>query len=272
MRTMTVDLRWRHVAVARMKSFGRQPKQGPIVVLGNQKSGTTAIGALLAIHLEKPVTLDMPALWYEIDKILRGQRPLRSFVHRYACYFNGGVVKEPWLTFAFSELRTIFPAGKYVLVLRDPRDNIRSMLDRLSMPGHLEANPPALGALPTGWRQAFDPSLLGCACEHYVDVLAERWNRAASLPKCPGGDALVVARYEDFVRDKMGFIADLADRLGERGHADISEHVDRRFQPRGQLREVGWQDFFGKQNLARIESRCRTLMEAYRYQSVEGPS
>jgi hypothetical protein len=247
---------------ARLLSLALGPRHDPIIVLGNQKSGTTAIAALLARHLGGRATLDMPALLDELPE----PASWRDFVRRYGWYFRHPVVKEPWLTFAYADLRALFPAGRFLLVVRDPRDNLRSILDRLGLPGDQTANPAALNQAPRGWRELFPRSITGEAV-HYIEELGERWNQGARLAWEPDPPLETWVRYEDFVADKAGTIARLAQAVGEPGVEDIATAVDRDYQPAGQSRGMPWRAFFGADNLARLEHVCREGMTRFGYLS-----
>jgi len=260
-------LRRCRIIKARLQSLKCALPRSPIIVLGNQKSGTTAIASLLAMYIGKTVTLDIPPLWFALEKLLVMKSELRSFARTYSLYFSRPVIKEPWLTFLVTELMEVFPRARYVLIVRDPRDNIRSILDRLDIRGDTVTNPPELDQLPQGWREAFDRKLLGCDSIHYIDMLAHRWNSAAGIPQQQSRlpVSVNVFRYEDFVKDKQGSIADLAAALDEERGGDISAYLDKSFQPKGTRRHLSWEEFFGAANLKRIEGRCGKLMQVYGY-------
>jgi len=152
-----------------------------------------------------------------------------------------------------------------VLILRDPRDNIRSLLDRLNLPGNLPANPLGLDKLPTGWKEIFYPALHSSAEVHYIDVLAERWNVAARLPGELEGRLCCTVRYEDFLRDKVLFIKDLAQALGYQGRGNIQDDIHKQYQPAGKHRSVKWANFYGVENLKKIEKRCGKFLAQYKY-------
>lgn len=240
----------------------------PIIVLGNQKSGTTAIAALLAHHAGLSVTLDIPALWRGVEVDIReGRRSLATIVKKRRVAFRRDVIKEPYLSFMYPSVRETFPAARYVTVVRDPRDNIRSVLNRLNLPGHLhdvDREP-----LSDRWQRWFDPRAVGLEHATYIEVAATRWNIAADTylrnPQC-----VVLARYEDFIADKVTFIATLADRVGLRHAAGIDHLVDVQFQPRGQ-RALHWQKFFGNANLETIESLCGDRMKELGYGPSQAP-
>jgi hypothetical protein len=75
---------------------------------------------------------------------------------------------------------------------------------------------------------------------------------------------MVLIRYEDFLEDKTGEIARLAERLGLARINDISDKVDTQYQPRGN-RGIDWHTFFGEGNLKRIERICSDRMHLLGY-------
>jgi len=76
---------------------------------------------------------------------------------------------------------------------------------------------------------------------------------------------MTLAKYEDFMSDKCRYIAELAKQLGVPKRNNIDSKVDIQYQPRGKDRHVSWEEFFGKQNLKRIERICGTRMEKFGY-------
>ncbi|HEV57045.1 MAG TPA: sulfotransferase [Phycisphaerales bacterium] len=241
-----------------------------VFILGNQKSGTTAIAALLAKATGKSITLD---IFYNLPAriemaLLTGELPLSRFVAENPQYFATDLVKEPGLTFVYEPLSTHFPQARSVLCLRDPRDNIRSMLNRVNLPGRLDRlTPEHWQAVPNLlWKHILEGRLFGCDGVNYIDTLARRWNRALAVYE-RHHDRVILARYEDFVVDKTGFIASLARRLGMESRHDISAHVDVQYQPRGD-HTVTWEEFFGPANLQIIERTCAEGMRAHGYAPV----
>lgn len=235
----------------------------PVLSLGNQKSGTTAVAALLAKSTGKSVTLD---IFYRfkgepLARILKGELTLAQFVEKYPYYFSTDIIKEPSLTFLIDELRSCFPRGRMLTVIRDPRDNIRSILNRLDIPGdlqqlgddHLE---PLAGK--ADWKMILDGTLYGHAGSNYVETLARRWTLAADA-YLRHTDEIILVRYEDFVSDKVGTIETLARSLGLEPIHDISADVNRQYERRGNARAT-WPEFFGRENLAIIETVCRSHM------------
>ena len=247
-----------HNAVARVHP-------APLFVLGNQKSGTSAIAALLAKACGLSVTIDLRR---EIDRpthdrVVAGERDFERYVRDNRWDFSREVVKEPNLTHLVPQLRERFPRSRMALVIRDPRDNIRSILDRLRLPGDApRIDDGDWARISPAWRLVLDGAWCGLRADHYVDALAARWNRFADV-HAEFADDIVLCRYEDFLRDKVGAIAALAEALGLQVVRDVSSDVDRQYQSAGD-RSVAWSDFFGA-NLARIEAACGARMERYGY-------
>jgi glycosyltransferase involved in cell wall biosynthesis/2-polyprenyl-3-methyl-5-hydroxy-6-metoxy-1,4-benzoquinol methylase len=242
----------------------------PVLVLGNQKSGTTAIAALLARAADKTYSYDVfNRLGAErsLERLIAGETRVRDFVASHPHDFATDVIKAPPFGLLYDGLRETFPDGRFVFIVRDPRENIRSILDRLGLPGDLDAlgsqDREAWADLP-GWRLIMEGKTPPTAGENYVETLANRWNRFADV-SLRNPDRLDCVRYEDFCADKIGTVADLARRLGWEVVRDVSDEVDRQYQRAGQNRGTPWHDFFGGENLARIERICGDRMQAFGY-------
>jgi len=245
----------------------------PVFVLGNQKTGTTAIAALLAKAAGLSTTLD---IFYQLPAhieadLLRKTLSFDRFLRDYPEFFTADLIKEPGLTFMYPDLSRRFPRGRHVFVLRDPRDNIRSMLNRLELPGNLSRLEPEHWQTVTNpfWKRILEGTLFGPTGHNYVETLAHRWNTALAVYQS-APDRFVLARYEDFVRDKVGYITRLAEQLGLQTRHDISAHVDIQYQPPGD-HSVTWEQFFGP-NLDLIEHTCAEGMNRYDYPKAPTPT
>ena len=236
----------------------------PVLVLGNQKAGTTAVAALLADYAGRSATLDfryLTASW--LRGVHDGSVPFRAFARRHGLDFSRGLVKEPNLSLLYPQLVRALPGSPVVLVVRDPRDNVRSVLNRLGLPG--DAPPPAGwadGVNPL-WRLVVDGTWLGLGGDTHVASLANRWSAIADVYLQHPNEVHLV-RYEDFLDDKEGTIARLAARCGLEQRGAIADKLDVAFQPRGD-RSVSWAEFFGADALGAIEARCAGRMGALGY-------
>lgn len=234
-------------------------------MIGNQKSGTTAIAALLAAYIDASVTLDLfPYLTPRLlQETLGTPDGLSHLLRRFKLEFSRDVVKEPHLTFFYPELVERFPNARFVMVVRDPRDNIRSILDRLGIPGDLAGAAPDAFDVPGTWPLVLDGSWLGFDGDDYIEHLAWRWNRTASIA-IDDRDRFEVVRYEDFMRDKEAQIAKAAKALGRVQRRDIHDILDVPYQQVGN-RSAPWEDFFGPDNLHRIQTLCADPMRMLDY-------
>ncbi len=238
----------------------------PVFVLGNQKSGTSAVAGLLARACGLSVSLDMLQETRRpvFQRVVSGELSFDDYVRIHRFEFSHEVVKEPNLTLLYSQIVKRFYASPVVFVLRDPRDNIRSLLNSLAIPGDL----PSLesrhkGRVNAGWELVLDGRWLGIEGEHYIEQLAGRWCYCANVYRENAAN-LILCRYEDFFADKLGELRRLADALGLPVVADVSGELERAFQPAGD-RNVAWETFFGADNLATIERVCGDAMKGLAY-------
>jgi len=239
----------------------------PILITGNQKSGTTAIAALLAELTGRTVTLDlaqeMPRPTFHL--VRTGQMTVDAFVRRNKLDFSREIVKEPNLVVLFDRLAQRFPDSPWVFVVRDPRDNIRSILNRLDLPGNAaRLERPYAGLFAQAWNLCLDGAWLNLAADTYIETLAARWTLAVDT-YLANRQRMAFIRYEDFEAGKVAEIERLARELGLTARHDITGKLDVAYQPRGD-RSVPWHDFFGPENLAKIEHRCRAAMEKMGYE------
>ncbi len=238
----------------RIKGAISRPHDRPILILGNQKSGTTAIANLLGKATGLPVRLDFFYLLDEPveERLYTGHDSIGAFVERYSHFFSQPIVKEPGLTFLVDQLLTVFPASPMVFIVRDPRDNVRSLLNRLHLPGNLlDLNEGHFRNMPNDiWRSIMDGTALGVHGDSYIDTQANRWVKAVAAYE-RYASAMILVRYEDFREDKPGEIGKLAAALGLEATHDITAEMNRQFQSAGD-HSVSWEEFFGEVNLERI--------------------
>ena len=235
------------------------------MVLGKERSGTTAIAALLAEHTGRSVTLDVPPLWGRVALgVAAGEVDFREFVRRNAHAFSREIIKDPSMTFFYETVREVFPRADYLMIVRDPRTNIRSVLNRVGVPGDAETLPSRPDPdLDPAWQLAFDGRALGLEGDTYIEVAAARWNQAADA-YLEHSEEMTLLRYEDFVADKAAVIARLAREFGLQPAVDIAANVDRQYQAAGDS-ATDLHTFFGDRNLRRIETICAARMERLGY-------
>ena len=233
-------------------AYRAELQDDPIFILGTQKSGTSAIAALLGMRAGVTSAIDLPR---EIRRptshlVHNGRVPFKRFLHRNAVDFSRVIIKEPNLTFLVDHLLEQWPDARLAFVIRDPVQTVRSVLDRLQLPGdQLELSPKQRMSIPPAWRIVVDNHWLGIHDASYIDQLAGRWRVAADIA-AELGDRVEIVRYEEFLEDKSGVIDRLALKLGLDCRVDISARLDEEFQPRGRHREDP--NTFFKDNFERI--------------------
>ncbi|WP_299412680.1 sulfotransferase [Acaryochloris sp. IP29b_bin.148] len=235
----------------------------PIIILGHAKSGTTAIAKLLGEVSGKSVTID-PIFRIDPEGVLNHQLfnrelALSTLVQSYKFYFSTPLWKDPKLTFFYDELRQFFPSATYIFVIRDPRDTIRSFLNRRGIPGDLDNLPSPLEEKAGGIARL--PIVAG---NNYIERLANRWNCATDVYLNHPDDFCLV-RYEDFCLDKPGTIASLAKKVGLHPTNDLAGHLNKQYQPKGN-HAVSWSKFYKSSHLHSIETICKERMDHFNYQ------
>lgn len=246
---------------------GQRPER--VFVLGNQKSGTTAIAALLAECAGETFFSDvLYTNKVKLKDLLDGTPSVEELAASHPESFEAAVVKDNDFTFLYPGLARTFPRAGFVFIVRDPRQNIRSILNRLDLPGDLpdlsvEQYARLEKKLP-GWHTILTGSSFGSSTGHYVDVLADRWVRANQV-YLDAADRMTLVRYEDFDAAKRPVIERLARELGFSVANDISASQDRQYQRKGD-RSITPEAFFGEENLKRVERRCAPLMPSFGYE------
>jgi hypothetical protein len=239
-------------------------------VLGNQKTGSTAVARLLAALGRLSITTDIPPLQTPTTHLPNDPEQVAAVLQRYRYYFRRDLVKENELTPATDALLEVLPHARPVFVVRHPAHNIRSILDRVELPGH----PKPLDALSlpnNGWRPIVTSRLFGIEAPDHITALAKRWSHMTAIYE-RHRDRLHLVRYEDFMADKAQTIRTLAERLGIEPKRDIQPLLDVPFQPRGAHRSTALSSFFSDEALDIITRHCATGMEVLDYEPVASSS
>ena len=232
---------------AYQKQIGK-PNKDVIWVFGMQKSGTSAIAGLLAHRSGKTVTIDTPELWTpHLEKLKSGQLSLKNHIYKNPYDFSKDIIKEPNATFLFDELKGIFKLKKYVVIIRNPFDTIRSILNRLGLPG--DQSSININDVNPNWRGIFNNN-----GNNYISDLCELWNEAYSNEDMINSKSCILVKYEDFVEDKTSFIDDLCRKLNLPLKYNIELIQDKNFQPKGD-KNVDLANFFGY-NYNIIKDNC----------------
>lgn len=259
---------WRagRTAVFHVRNQLATPHAAPLFVLGNQKSGTSAIAALLGARTGQPTTVDLRRevgrQYYK--RIVSGECDFESLVRRNRLDFSRPIVKEPNLTLFHAALEALYPEARFLFVVRGPHQNLRSILDRLSIAGNLpRLESHHMGDVDPGFELVLDGRWAGIdGGDHYIDRLCARWNACADV-YLERSEAMHLVRYEDFQQDKVGCLDRIAAHFGFDARRDIDALVDRPFQRVGRP-NVDLRVFFGE-NYARIDRLCADRMARFDY-------
>ncbi len=238
-------------------------QEAPIFVLGNQKSGTSAVAALLARACGLSYDIDLGGLRVpEYEQIYAKPETLaRVLRERAAIEFSKELVKEPNLTFLLPKIQALHPRSRHAFVVRDPRANIRSICNRLQIPGNqLSISPANYPEISPIWNAILYNHWVGDETRelNYIGRSAERWRKAADLYLATGSETQLI-RYEDFNQGKLAAIEDLATRLGLEVKHDVTPYLDVQYQRAGK-KVTDYMAFFGADNLATIERECGPVM------------
>jgi hypothetical protein len=235
-----------------------------IIMTGMQKSGTTAIAKLLGAATGIDVCSD--PLYRIIEKKGIDYRPelfsneisLETVWKKNQNLFRGDIVKDPDFVLMLPEIKSLFPSASLVFILRDPRDTIRSILNRLNLPGNPKVNQPNLGDIPNSWQDTIMGTHPKIIASNYIEVLTKRWCKTAEIYLSVRHQCISVF-YEDFKNSKIEEISKLANLLGLKEKSSIEHLIDTQFQPKGNTK-IEWESFFGKENLDAIEKRSLPLL------------
>lgn len=242
----------------------------PVLVLGNQKTGSTAIAQLLGVWGNLRAVTDVPPLQSPNTNLPNETAAVERFIQHARYYFRHDLVKENALTPATDALLKLLPQARPVFVVRHPVHNVRSILDRLGLSGA----PRSLQRLDlsvNGWRPIVENRHFEGQANDHITSLAQRWSDTTTLYLLHR-DRLTLVRYEDFMADKQGCIRRLAERLDVPEKNDIQPLLDVSFQPRGKHRSVPPESFFPAKALAIINRECTDGMDALKYNPILPPS
>jgi hypothetical protein len=234
-----------------------------IIMTGMQKSGTTAIAKLLGAATDRRVCSD--PLYRIIEKkgidyrpeLFNNQIPLETVWKKNQHLFRGDIIKDPDFVFMLPEIKSLFPCASLVFILRDPRDTIRSILNRLDLPGNPETNKPNLDDIPNSWKDTIMGTHPKITASNYIEVLTKRWCLTAEIYFSVREQCISIF-YEDFKENKTDAISKLANQLGLEKKSTIEHLVDTQFQPKGNT-ETEWESFFGEEQLAVINKLTKPI-------------
>lgn len=244
-----------------------RPKDNPILIFGNQKSGTSAICALLSQATGQSATLDIvraipngKSLQYDLK---HDDLTMRDVIQLYAYEFSKPIVKEPFLTLFYDDVVREFPNTRKVFVIRNPFDNIRSILNLYSLDGTMD-DWSMLQEKPDNMSESGElivdsDWITDQISSNPIESMAHRWCYCAEKYLNNKDDEMLhLVKYEDFVLNKKGYIETLSCKLSLEPVNDISGVVDVQYQPKG-CHSLDLKRFFGEKNFQRIDQITKDI-------------
>lgn len=254
--------------IYKIKSNGKNIQVSPIFILGNQKSGTSVIAALLGEYTSKKTAIDLfySGFKYSLFQKWKNREISTSkFVHENKIEFSCFIIKEPHFSVFYQELKEEFPQSEFVMIVRNPFDNIRSILDRLNIEGNKkELVKQDSDKIFHSWNLLFNNNWIEGNKKQYIEVLSERWNIICNS-YLENKNNITLVKYEDFLTDKEGTIKNLSEKLNLKNTSDISQLLNKQFQPKGKQQKVDVKEFFGEKNYLRIKNICGQNMKKIGY-------
>lgn len=241
--------------------------KAPLVFLGNQRSGSSAVSNLFAKATALSLCSDIGSLQQsDIEGVFYGEESFARFVKKYPRCFSKKVIKEPTLTFLFDEFDSYYSGqASYFFIVRDPFQNIRSILDKVGVPGDLKSlDSSHLSEVKLEWQKIVLNDWLGLSYSNYIESLAKRWEKAVGV-YLEHQDRMTLIRYEDFLDDKASYIYDLAVKKELKVSRSIEGSVDSPFQSTGSNIRSDGRDFFGPDNYETIRRVCGSRMKELGY-------
>ncbi|MBN8697653.1 MAG: sulfotransferase domain-containing protein [Bacteroidetes bacterium] len=242
-----------------------KPSETPVIIMGHQKTGTTAIAALLGKATEKEVSIDpfyrTPKKHIVLPKLYENKLLLSDYIRSNAYLYRPQIIKDPEFVFFYKELKEIYTDSKFVFIIRNPFDNIKSILDRLKIPGDIDDFNETLfpEVMNTwDWMELLRGDLSNVKGNNIIETLALRWVFCANLYLNNKNDFILV-KYEEFREDKIGIINNLIENINDEIKQDISSIMNKQFQPKGENSSISPQFFFSKKNYDIIAEICEKL-------------
>ncbi|MGM0582178.1 MAG: sulfotransferase [Bacteroidota bacterium] len=238
--------------------FKAEPKQH-IFILGKEKSGTTAIGKLLSYYTNKSLKSDIPEFWDIEDQLYSGKINLNEFYRNNKIIFKNEIIKEPGLTYISCQIMELFPESKIVMIIRDPRDNIKSVFSRLNIKGEVNTfDSINLQNFNKSWKNVLTNKGIDIKNSDPITNAAKRWCFAVNqYLKNPS--KFILVKYEDFNNNKLKTISELSKKLNLKKVNDINSLLDVNYQPKAD-KGVSHLEFFGEGNLNKIIAICKAEM------------
>lgn len=223
-----------------------------IIILGHQKSGTTAIATLIAKRSSLSYTADIVRSHrnhIDWDYLHNKEIDFSSFSKKYKYEFSKSLLKEPELSFFYKDLKEQCSDRKFIFVLRHPVDNIKSILSRLKLNSMSELKDSRI------YRSELDKfpmwkSILG-DIDNPIPALCKRWNDLVTIYE-DNKENIYLIKYENFHENKKKSIDELCCYAEVKPINDINDLLNVQYQKKGS--RISNTDFFRDEDILLMES------------------
>ena len=255
------------------RSF-RSKDKVQLVVLGHQKGGTTAIanliGRLTGLRVSSDPLYMMDYGQGEAAKSLIEQPDvLKVFLKRRPDLFLQSIVKDPDFIFVYPSIKNYYATAKFLFVVRNPLDTIRSICNRLGLQPSVCTALTKIEDMKYGnkhWEYILSGRLpnQGDISSNLLVNLAHRWCLAAEN-YLNNEREIKLVKYEDFLSDKEGCIENVAHELGLSKVVPVSDYLNVQYQSKGDS-SLDLKKFFGVDNFLMIGKICEKNMKKLGYE------
>jgi hypothetical protein len=218
-------------SLAKSLAPGARAVEAPdFVIVGTQRGGTTSLYAYLSAH-PQVAPAAMKETHYLTDRFVRG---LDWYLSLFPPALPPGAITgeaTPYALFhplAAARLRSVAPAARVIMLLRNPIDRAYSHFamerargdEGLDFAAALDAEPSRLGGEED--RLVADPAYVSRAHKHYSYVArGEYWRQLQRWREAVPPDQLLVLRSEDLYRRPAAIFARVATFLGIDASVDV---------------------------------------------------
>ena len=254
-----------------LMAYAYKNKNTKLVVLGHQKTGTTAIASLLAHSANMSFSSDpiyemSPSNSEFLQVFFDKTDEFNRIANKNSKLFFQQVVKDLDYILSFDKVFKLYPSAKFVFIIREPHQIIRSIFNRLSIDGTTELSNISTDKLyqPTAnWDYIINGEPTSNDNMSIVERLASRIEET-TLSYLKNKNNLKLIKYEDFKANKSEYIKKTLKEMDLPCLRDISTVENYQFQPKGD-HKVLIEEFFGKKNYDLITQICSTTISRFGY-------
>ncbi len=249
------------ISYRKIRDIIHKPNPDAILLFGLNKSGTSVTINLIAQRANITFFDDFTYNLGDWDNVVYGREDFIKYLNKHGYTFSKDLLRFPMnqqaIDFAFS----YFYMRKYIITVRNPIDNIKSILAKLKLPGNLEALDVSKLNLHPSWIGMLNRK------SHYIDSLIHCWKETYSLKEVIDSPNAVIFNYEDFKSDKERYITQKVYELGLEPKMSIKEFINVQYQPKGT--GTSNLEFFGHKNLNKIITQTETLARNFGYNLIK---